>query len=109
MSAVLCPDPADRANGMGTFTGNSFDDTVTYTCITGFELIGNVSIMCAEVDMNSAAFSPAAPVCMYVHTRVGILASGMNLLSHAPRLKDTNVACASVFLSVHIMCHYARE
>ena len=65
MSAAPCPDPTDRVNGMRTFTRNSFDDTVTYTCIMGFELIGNVSIMCAQVDVNSEAFSPAAPVCRH--------------------------------------------
>ena len=45
------------------FTGNSVSDTATYTCNMGFELIGNVSATCTQVDVNSAAFSPAAPEC----------------------------------------------
>ena len=62
-SAALCPDPAHIVNGMVTFTGNSVGDTATYTCNSGFELIGNASTTCTQVDVNSAAFSPAAPVC----------------------------------------------
>ena len=48
---------------MVTVTGNSVDDTATYTCNSGFELIGNASATCSQVDVNSAAFSPAAPEC----------------------------------------------
>ena len=62
-STALCPDPAHIVNGMVTFTGNSVGDTATYTCNLDFELIGNASVMCTQVDVNSAAFSPAAPVC----------------------------------------------
>ena len=62
-SAALCPDPADILNGMVTFTGNSVGDTATYTCNSGFELIGNASAVCTQVDLNIAAFAPAAPVC----------------------------------------------
>ena len=62
-SVALCPDPADIVNGTVSFTGNSVGDTATYTCNSGFELIGNASATCTQVDMNSATFSPAAPVC----------------------------------------------
>ena len=62
-SAALCPDPADIINGMVTITGNSVDDTATYTCNSGFELIGIASATCTQVDVNSASFFPAAPVC----------------------------------------------
>ena len=61
--AALCPDPADIINGMVMFTGNSVGDTATYTCNSGFELIGNASTTCTQVDINIATFSPAAPVC----------------------------------------------
>ena len=61
--AALCPDPADIVNGMVTLTGNSVGDTATYTCNLDFELIGNASATCTQVDVNSSAFSPAAPVC----------------------------------------------
>ena len=62
-SAALCPDPADIVNGMVTFTGNFVGDNATYTCNPGFELIGDVTIACTLVDVNSAAFSPLPPVC----------------------------------------------
>ena len=61
--AALCPNPADIINGMVTFTGNSVGDTATYTCNLDFELIGNASAMCTQIDVNVATFSPAAPVC----------------------------------------------
>ena len=61
--AALCPDPANIVNGMVTFTGDSVGDTATYTCNSGFEVIGNESATCAQVDVNIATFTPAAPVC----------------------------------------------
>ena len=49
---------------MVTFSGNSVDDAVNYTCNSGFELVGNATATCTQVDVNSAAFSPVPPVCM---------------------------------------------
>ena len=60
--AALCPDPADVANGRVTFTGNSAGDTATYTCNSSFELIGNASVTCTQVD-DFVAYFPTAPVC----------------------------------------------
>ena len=49
---------------MVTFTSNSVGDTATgYSCNSGFELIGNATVTCSQMDVNSAAFSPASPVC----------------------------------------------
>ena len=62
-SAALCPEPADIVNGMVTFIGNSVGDTAMYNCNSGFELIGSVPVTCIQVNVNSAAFSPSAPVC----------------------------------------------
>ena len=62
-STALCPDLLDIVNGTVTLTGNSVGDTATYTCDPGFEIDGNTSVMCTQVDVNSAAFFPAAPVC----------------------------------------------
>ena len=62
-SAAVCPEPADNVNGMVTFTGNSVGDNATYTCSSGFELIGDAMTTCTQVDANSATFQPAAPVC----------------------------------------------
>ena len=62
-STALCLDPPDVIDGTVTFTGNTVGDTATYTCDPGFELIGNASVTCTQVDVNSATFAPAAPVC----------------------------------------------
>ena len=62
-SAALCPDPVDIVSGGVTFTGNSVDDTATYTCDSGFELIGGATTTCTQVDVNSATFQPAPPSC----------------------------------------------
>ena len=59
-SAALCLDPPAIVNGMSTFTGNSVGDTATYSCNTGFELIGDLTTMCTQIDATSAAF-PAVP------------------------------------------------
>ena len=49
-------------NGMVTVTGNSVSDTATYTCNSGFELIGDSTEACtAAANGNSATFS--APEC----------------------------------------------
>ena len=60
---ALCPDPVDPVNGMVTFTRNSINDTATYSCNMGFELVGSSTVTCTQVDVNSAAFSPVPPVC----------------------------------------------
>ena len=62
-SAALCPDPVDIDNGMVTFTGNSVGDTATYTCDSGFELIGSATTTCTRVDANSAVLQLAPPSC----------------------------------------------
>ena len=64
---LLCPDPVGIANGMVTFTGNSIGATATYTCDSGFELIGGATTTCTQVNMNSAAFEPA-PSCRREYT-----------------------------------------
>ena len=67
-SVALCPDPVNIDNGMVTFTGNSVADTATYTCDSGFELIGGDTTTCTQVDTNSAAFQPALPFCQHEYT-----------------------------------------
>ena len=59
----MCSDLIDIVNGMVTFTGSSVGDTATYTCNSGFELVGSATVTCTQVDMSSATFSPATPVC----------------------------------------------
>ena len=62
-STAQCLDPPDIVNSTVTLTGNSIGDTATFTCDPGFELIGNASVTCTQVDVNSATFAPTVPVC----------------------------------------------
>ena len=63
-SAALCPDPVDINNGMVTFTGTSVGDTATYSCDLHFDLVGDATTTCTQVDSKNTAFLPAPPVCM---------------------------------------------
>ena len=63
LAVALCPNPADIANGMVTFTNTSIGDTATYTCSSGFELIGSATTTCTQVDVNTAVFPPPPPMC----------------------------------------------
>ena len=67
-TALVCPDPVDIANGMVTFTGNSIDDTATYSCNSGFEPIRNMTTTCTQLDENSAVFpQPPRMPCRREH------------------------------------------
>ena len=61
-SVALCSDPPTIVNGMRTFSGNSVNDTATYSCNSSFELIGDATTTCtAAADGNSATFLPVPP------------------------------------------------
>ncbi len=45
------------------FSGNSVGNMATYTCVSGFELIGDSTTTCTLVDMDSSEFQPAPPSC----------------------------------------------
>ena len=61
---ALCSSPSSPSNGRVTSTGNSVGNTATYTCNTGFELIGYAEATCTlSMDGNSASFMPAQPIC----------------------------------------------
>ena len=65
MTTALCPSPTTPSNGTVTFSGDSVGDNATYTCDTGFELIGDAVATCTQDKdgLNSAAFVPAQPIC----------------------------------------------
>ena len=61
---VLCSSPSSPSNGEVTSAGNSVGDTATYTCNTGFELIGQAVTTCTQATGgNTASFLPVQPVC----------------------------------------------
>ena len=62
--SALCSSPSSPSNGRVTSTGNSVGNTATYTCNTGFELIGiSVTTCTPSADGISASFVPAQPIC----------------------------------------------
>ena len=97
---ALCPDPDEPVNGVVTFTGNSMDDTATYTCNMGFELVGSATATCTLEEV--AAFFPEPPQCRR-KLRINVIGvttcvhccmeETLNflLLCNAPRLQNPNV------------------
>ena len=76
-STARCPDPVDINNGVVTFTGTSVGDTATYSCDSHFDIVGDATTTCTQVDSNNTAFLSAPPVCMreycIIMTRVAVL------------------------------------
>ena len=64
-SVALCPTPPDINFGTVVVTGNSIGDTATYTCDSGYELIGDAVRTCAKLpnDTSMADFQPEEPFC----------------------------------------------
>ena len=65
VSVALCPTPPDINFGTVVVTGNSIGDTATYTCDSGYELIGDAVSTCAKLpnDTSMADFQPEEPFC----------------------------------------------
>ena len=74
---VDCGDPGAPDNGNSNFTDTREGSVVTYTCNSGFVLVGNRTQTC-ELTPNGALWSFTRPVC----TRMLIVAStGMKNIS----------------------------
>ena len=56
---ITCPNLADPANGAVMVEGMNPGDTATYTCNSGFELVGADTLTCGSDGM----WSPDLPVC----------------------------------------------
>ncbi len=65
---ALCDDPVDIDNGTVTINGILPGDMATYTCDLGFEPIGDTTVTCTLLNMNSAEFQPAPPSCRREYT-----------------------------------------
>ena len=55
----MCPDLTDPANGMVVMAGNSVGNTATYSCNSGFELVGAQTVTC-QAD---GTWSDSPPTC----------------------------------------------
>ena len=61
---LKCADPGAPDNGGVEVSGDDLGDTATYTCDTGYNLVGEAEATCTEADDgNSASFKPDPPVC----------------------------------------------
>ena len=61
---LTCADPDAPDNGDVVIGGNDVGDTATYTCDTGYNLVGAAMATCNEsADGESASFTPDPPVC----------------------------------------------
>ena len=58
---VECGEPEDVENGMKAYTGTNFQSTVTYTCITGYILIGD-QIRTCQSDRSWSASKPSCEI-----------------------------------------------
>ena len=56
---ITCPDLENPANGAVMVNGMNPGDTATYTCISGYELVGADTLTCGSDGM----WSPEPPVC----------------------------------------------
>ena len=55
----MCPNLDNPTNGAVTVNGMNPGDTATYTCISGYELVGTDTLTCGSDGM----WSPDPPVC----------------------------------------------
>ena len=61
---LKCAAPANPENGIVQVSGDDLGDAATYTCDTGYNLVGAATATCTEAaDGESASFMPAPPVC----------------------------------------------
>ena len=59
----LCPEPDPIAHGDVSFTAQTVGSIATYTCNSGFKLIGSPIATCTSVDMGPPEFQPEPPTC----------------------------------------------
>ena len=58
-AAVQCPSLAFPAKGNLTLSGDTFGETANYSCNTGYNLIGERSLMCGS----NGSWNGAPPTC----------------------------------------------
>lgn len=58
-AAVVCAELSDPVNGHLELTGTQFGDTATYSCNSGFRLVGSEMRIC----LGDGRWSGSLPVC----------------------------------------------
>ena len=61
--AEECPQLSDIPFGSVSQTGRQVGDTATYTCNTGYELVGPPVRTCTQINPDTADFDGDEPVC----------------------------------------------
>ncbi|KAM9595925.1 complement decay-accelerating factor-like [Morphnus guianensis] len=77
---ITCSSPPQISNGKHDGEGVekfAYNSTVTYSCDSGFRLVGNVSIRCTSMDKTNGVWSGAVPECKEKSTSVKLGAKEM--------------------------------
>ncbi|XP_042655852.1 complement decay-accelerating factor-like [Tyto alba] len=77
---ITCSSPPQVSNGKHDGEGVekfAYNSTVTYSCKSGFQLVGNASIRCTSMDKANGVWSGAAPECKEKSTSVKLGAKEM--------------------------------
>lgn len=75
-AVITCSSPPRITNGKHDGEGVEkfvYNSTVTYSCDSGFQLVGNVRIHCTNTDKTNGVWSGAAPECKSGFSRVWCL------------------------------------
>ena len=70
LHAALCDILTDPESGTVSQTGTQIGDIATYQCNTGFELIGEPTRTCIEINAGTTGFNGVEPFCRRTLTRV---------------------------------------
>ena len=97
----MCPNLTAPVNGMVSFTGNKIGDTATYSCNSGFELVGTRNITC----QSNAQWSAPSPVCnlagmyiylcIYIHKNLFLKSS--RCMEIVPKTVETSVLYGGIY------------
>uniref|UniRef100_A0A803YRT1 Sushi domain-containing protein n=1 Tax=Meleagris gallopavo TaxID=9103 RepID=A0A803YRT1_MELGA len=106
-AVITCSSPPRISNGRHDGEGVekfAYNSTVTYSCDSGFQLIGNVSIRCTRADNARGVWSGAVPQCkVFDFTQPGALSSipANTVLFHPSKVvgSQENPDVAEVLLS----------
>ena len=61
--AAECDNLSDPPFGDVSLSGNSIGDVATYVCDPGFELVGQPTRTCEQLNLPTAGWSGEEPVC----------------------------------------------
>ena len=79
-----------------TYDGIEIGSTATYTCDSGFELVGETTATCTETgDGNSGSFQPDPPTCQRMYILYLHVAMPLTKHPHSVRQRSSNISGGS--------------